>query len=288
MSSLGTSSSRNARRRGFTLTELAVATTVSALVIAGSVRLFVSQRITFSALKEVNTMNQSLRVAMDMVASDIRSAGYGLPKADIKSWVTWVAGVTGAVTVVQGPSGSADAVHLVGAFDGPTASIAANATRGDTTLLLKPGQGALFDTTKKKVIYLDSSETARITAVNGDQLTISTSPTANAGLRGNYTTNATVELVKVLTYSWRDSLTAAPKDQFLKRWDNLSATGADWQQMLAGNIEDFQIASSGKTFNVSISIVGRKTNPDPMYVDPTKGDHYRRTTCEVDVRSRQP
>ena len=49
-----------------------------------------------------------------------------------------------------------------------------------------------------------------------------------------------------------------------------------YHQPVAENIEDLQISQSGNSINVSLT--ARIAKPDPDYIHPTYGDHYRRYT----------
>lgn len=272
-------------RAAFTLSEMLMAIGLSALLIAGMVVFFVNQRRASNAMAQVNDMTQSLRIALDAVTADLRTAGYGAPIINIATWVPWVSGVTSAVSVVQGASGSADIMYLVGAFDDPAGTLSAASAAGSTTITLQSGQGAKFDTSKKKVIFVGRCENARIVSISGDTLTVSVDPTASGfGLRYAYPDGTPVELVQVVTYSWGNDY--APYGQYLKRWENIGTVANEWQKMIASNIEDFQITGVGKRYSISIS--GRTGQMDPWYKDPVKGDHYRRTQMSINCQSRQP
>jgi hypothetical protein len=236
-------------------------------------------------MQQVNDMNQTVRVALDTVSADLRTAGYGAPIINIGAWVPWVPAVTGPVSVVQGTSPSADIMHLVGAFDDPVAFVGAASSPGATILQLQSGQGSQFNTARKRIIYIGRCETARIVSIADDTLTVSVDPTSSGlGLRYAYPIGTPVELVKVVTYSWGNDY--APYGQYLKRWDNDDVTIVEWQKMIASNIEDFQITGAGKRYVVSMS--GRVANMDPWYTHPTRNDHYRRTTVAITCQSRQP
>lgn len=269
---------------GFTLVELMVAAAISALVVAGMVTLFVTQRAALSAMQQLNEVSQNVRTASDQVVTDLRNAGYGAPRTSISSWITWVSGITGRVTVVQGSGSNSDILHIVGALDPPCAFLAATSSANSITV--NSGQVTNFNTTDRKIIYIGRTESARITAISGNTLTVSTSPTAAQDLKFRYATNTPVELVKVITYSWGDASSQYPHTQYLKRSDNITTYAAEWHKMLANSIEDFQIAGSGGRF--TITITGRTRLQDARYVDPVKGDHYRRISYSMDTVVRQP
>lgn len=61
---------------GFTLVELMVALAVGSIIMAAVMTAFHSQHETYVAQGQVVEVQQNARVAMDMMVSDIRSAGY--------------------------------------------------------------------------------------------------------------------------------------------------------------------------------------------------------------------
>jgi prepilin-type N-terminal cleavage/methylation domain-containing protein len=62
--------------RGFTLIELLVAMALGLLVLGAVISVFVSQNRTNAAQQEVAYAQQNVRAAMDLMARDIRGAGY--------------------------------------------------------------------------------------------------------------------------------------------------------------------------------------------------------------------
>lgn len=279
-----TRTGRTGARAGFTLAEMMVAASISVLVVLGLVRMFTQQRVAHRAMQQLNDTSQSVRTALDQVAMDIRNAGYGAPRGSFSSWITWVAGITGPVTVVQGSGGGSDIVHVLGAPDPPCAYLAA--TSGLTSITLQSGQATNFNTTDRKIICIGRTEPARIVSIAGDVLTVSSSATSLNSLKFRYAAGASVELVKVITYSWGDGSSAYPYTQYLKRWDNVAPVGAEWEKMTASGIEDFQISGIGTEY--TITLTGRTAKKDLMYRHPTKGDNYRRVTYSVAATVRQP
>jgi type IV pilus assembly protein PilW len=62
--------------RGFTLIELLVAMALGLVVLGAVLKVFVSQNRTNAAQQEVAYAQQNVRAAMDLMAREIRSAGY--------------------------------------------------------------------------------------------------------------------------------------------------------------------------------------------------------------------
>lgn len=281
----------NARqtRGGFTLTELMVASTISSLLVLSLVNMFVQQRRAYKSMQLINEMEQNVRVAADMVARDTRMAGYGLsmPLGTLSSWITWVSGISNYVQIVQGAVGGRDRIHLVAAAEAPVGALASAAAAGSTTLTLASGEGARLNTYNKKVIFVGKTESARVVSISGDTLTISTDATASGvGLRYSYPAGAVIELIKVITYDWKNDPYNYPYVPHLRRDDSTGSFSYEWQKITASHIEDFQANST--TGGVAIAITGRSSRPDANYLHPQVGDRYRRRTVEMECRIRRP
>jgi len=273
-------------RRGFTLTEVIISSLLSVLLVGAVAALFVSQRVTVWRQRQLNEMHQNLRVALDMLVRDVRMAGYGVPCTNIASWIDWVWGQTNAVTVVQGAgAGDPDEVSIAAAFGDPVSSLAAAAGEGATTIDVAAGTGWRFNTSDSKMIFIGRMETARVVAVSGDELTISTHPTtAGNGLAYSYPAATPIEQVQVVTYYLDTSSTNFPYQPYMMRDDNLGLLTNDLQKMVAVGIEDLQMTV--QTNKVTIEVHGRTEAPERGYTDPDKGDHHRRRTLATAIRPR--
>lgn len=64
------------REKGFTLVELLIVMAVGSIVMAAVMTSFLSQHKSYIVQDDVVEMQQNLRVVMEMISSDIRSAGY--------------------------------------------------------------------------------------------------------------------------------------------------------------------------------------------------------------------
>lgn len=248
------------QEQGFTLIELLIAMTIALVMITAVSSAFISQRKTYAVQEQISEMIQNGRAAMGMLTSELAMTGYGAPTSYISNWIDWVSGVTmdSNPKIVDGGSGS-DIIHMAACFDGPAGSLSVAASEGDTSITLGSGEGSKFNTSTKKVISIYGLESAVVTGISGDILTIDTDPTTTGpqGLKNVYEIGDPVSVVKVISYS-------IVQDQdgsyILKRNENLGAG----RQPLAENIVDLQITRVDDTIEIN-PLTAQTDKPDPNY-----------------------
>ncbi|MBF0498139.1 MAG: prepilin-type N-terminal cleavage/methylation domain-containing protein [Deltaproteobacteria bacterium] len=69
---------RHGKQRGFTLIELMVALALSGIVTGGIYTVYITQTRNFAAQEQEVEIHQNARFALDMLAKDVRMAGYGV------------------------------------------------------------------------------------------------------------------------------------------------------------------------------------------------------------------
>jgi type II secretory pathway pseudopilin PulG len=271
---------------GFTLLELIFASAISAFVVLGITALFLLHLKDFRRQKMIRELQQNMRFAADAVARDVRMAGYGIAvrPSDLSQWIIWVTNFTTNPKIVQGATATAPD-RLIVAAAAPAATLAAAAAAGSTTLQLQSGQGANFDTARRRVLFVGRSETVRVTGVAGDTLTISASPTtAGPGLRCAHPAGAPVERVDTATYFCSRGTPFGAAEPFLARDDGSGPFTNDWQAMIACGIEDFQLVV--RPYGIGLQLTGRCLEADPQYTDPVTRDHYHRITLNTEITPR--
>ena len=246
--------------------ELMVALALTGIVLISIYNLYATQSRAYTVQEQVADMQQNARVALNILSSHIRMAGYGQP-----AW-TNINGSTvtyNGIRVTDGGTGNPDIIDIVGCIDKPPGTLAAGgAAVGDTSLTLKSStEAGRFNTTTKCDIFIGERENAKVTNVSGATLTIDTDPYSggNKGLVFSYPVDTNVCLVKRVTYT----ITNAN----LTRDQN---TGAGAQQ-IALNIEDMQ--ASFAIPRVTLSIIARTKTQDRDY-------GYRRMTINSDIIAR--
>jgi prepilin-type N-terminal cleavage/methylation domain-containing protein len=132
------------KQKGLSLIETMVALAVGGIVIAGVYQTFTAQHKSFTVQEEVFQAQASTRAVMDLVARDIRMAGFGAP-----AWA--VAGLTNRVTIDQ--TSPAD-FTIVGVFGGPVAKLSNPANMGQNQIDLDSiGQSLGFTAGDNLLIY---------------------------------------------------------------------------------------------------------------------------------------
>jgi prepilin-type N-terminal cleavage/methylation domain-containing protein len=114
------------RQKGLSLIEMLIAMVIAIVVIAGVYRTFAVQQKSFVVHEQVAEAQQNVRAVMDLIARDIRMAGFGMP-----GWA--VAGVTNRIRIDQ--TSPAD-FTVVGVFGSPIAVLDQNVNIGDTQISL--------------------------------------------------------------------------------------------------------------------------------------------------------
>ena len=135
--------------KGFSMVELMVVLVIAGIVIAGVYRTFTAQQKTFVVQEEVSEAQQSARAVMDVIARDIRMAGFGAP-----AWA--VAGLTNGIRVDQ--ASPAD-FTIVGVFAGPIGKLSNAATIGQNQIVINT-LGQNVDLTKDDNLLIFESDRA--------------------------------------------------------------------------------------------------------------------------------
>ena len=276
---------------GFTLVEVMVASFISISMLGGLIAIQYQQQIVHNAQRQMTEIRQNTGFAMDCVLRDIRMAGYGLqvPPLELDTWVHWIDDFTTNPKIIEGANGAPDKLVLIAAWDSPVAVLASGSVTGDTSLAVSQLDTTpnLFNTNNRKIIFINKTETARITGISGSGsnlvLQISTHPTQNAGIHRSYPAGSQIELVLGVTYEWKPANTSSSiSHPYLTRRDEATADepGGLWE-VSANCIEDFQVVPTGQERELKVEITGISPDVDGRYVDPNYGDHFRRRTLRA-------
>ena len=273
---------RNTKEAGFTLVELLVTLAITLIVVASLSSTFVFQQKAYDTQQQINEMVQNARAAMDLMSSEMMMTGYGVTSTALSTWLNWAPGVTfvNYPVVIEDGTGAlgSDIIHAAGCFDGPAATLTADASAGDTTISVS--NGSEFNTNDKSNICINGIDRAVITGISSDTLTIDTDPgtAGNQGLSNDLTAfdasgNPIVDIcvVKIISYEIVQETDGSGDTVYtLKRNENLGAG----KQPMAQNIIDMQasqVTASGAVLGVDINPLTAETDKaDPDY-SPNSG-----------------
>jgi len=263
------------RVAGLSLVEMMIAIVVLSLVSIGVIGYYQSLRRAATTQELSASVEDNLRLGLDILATSLRGAKYGVPSTGLSAWVDWVTGFTADPLLADGGTGTPTPYHtlkVANCTSRPVAKLSADANEGSTTLTLADDNAPIndipdnisddFDLTKNRgLIYIGDNESAKITAVNSaTRITIDTDPATpgNAGLSRNYLTGTPICRVDVVTYSV--SIPTGQSTGRLIRNDNQGNT-----MPVADNITDLQITSvtGGIKPAYQITLTGRSSRRDP-------------------------
>lgn len=209
---------RKNNSRGFTLTEVLITVTLLGLVLGTVCQIFLSQAEANKTQSKVLRGQQGLRMALEIIARDFKSAGYPLGDhpfgPDLSIWVPnsflpkapQIVIPQGAVTVTPGGS-EPDLLSLLLVLSGesnPTV-LAQETWAGDTSIKLSltasetNGQYNLSD-----MIYIGKpAERALVRGISGSTLIIDTDPVepGNQGLKKAYSPGTEVGEISLVSYA---------------------------------------------------------------------------------------
>jgi type II secretory pathway pseudopilin PulG len=246
---------------GLSLVEMMIAIVVLSLVSIGVIGYYQSLRRAATTQELSTSVEDNLRLGLDILASSLRGAKYGVPSSGLSTWVDWVAGFTANPQLTEGPSGTPDTLTVASCTPMQVAELAADADAdADLTTLTLEDSHAPINDSNRSLIYIGDEESARITAVTGAQITIDTdlSTAGNQGLTRNYKVGTPICRVDVVTYSV--SIPAGQPTGRLIRNDNQGNA-----MPVADNIIDLQITqvTGGIKPAYRITLTGRSSRKDP-------------------------
>lgn len=269
-------------RTGFTLIELLITIPLAVVLLLAVIQTYIACGRLMDSQRIKNNLAGSVRTGMDYLTRDISMAGYGLRDCQetLAQWITWVGNVTN-VFIIRNNDTTPDRVTVAGAY-ARVSSLAEAAGAGAAAIRVPSNTLSSFNTTNKCLIYIGRSELARITAIAGNTLSISTKPTTAGGLCWSYPSNAPIELVQVITYS----VTNQVRSNYLIRSDAAVpsvyyGSYVPWDNILATDISDLQLSKTN--MNVYITLKGTSAEVDRNYIDPVLHDNYRRINLSAEV-----
>jgi prepilin-type N-terminal cleavage/methylation domain-containing protein len=93
-------------RRGFTLIELMIALTISALLVGMILSIFTRMSTAYRTQQYVADLQRTLTAAHDVVQHDVRQAGFGLPDGWKRAAASWCGRPSRSATTRRRPTSS--------------------------------------------------------------------------------------------------------------------------------------------------------------------------------------
>lgn len=179
---------------GFSIIEFLIGIFLSSILLLVGIDALTSQDKVFYTQTDIAESQHHLRIAMKRISRDIMMAGAGRP-----TWTT----INGNDNLDFSIRYAGGVLDIVGCLDAPLGQLAGSIGAGSTTITLKTGEGARFNTNTRSDIRLGDGENAKIVGISGDTLTIDTDIgiSGNQGLSYTYNANTEVYLVKWVSYS---------------------------------------------------------------------------------------
>ncbi len=193
--------------RGFTLVELLVSIAVMAFVMAGAGGLYLAHKNAQTAEDLSQTLDAQLRLGMDVIMFDLRSAGYGvssLPNSNMAAWIPWVSGMTADPLITTGSDANhPDTISIALCTSQPIGTFAAAYTAGASTFTIDTAGAAAVNTANMRLIYINDGELAQVSAKSGTTITPDTNPTVSGpqALTKSYNIGTPICRVDAITIS---------------------------------------------------------------------------------------
>jgi len=257
---------------GFSLIELLVTFAMLILVMGSVYSLFASNHKAYSVQDQILERDQMILACNELLGREARSAGLKVDMNGSSGKLGTVAQMISSsflpaspapitvtlnngdypIKITQGTETSPDAVTIIGAIGDKTnpTQVANDPAIGDTVITLKlTAVQTQAGYSVGDVIYIgEEVENAKITAVNGNQLTI------NPPLTRNHAQWAEVGKLSVISYEIFTTGTV----KSLKRKENSGSFEA-----VGENITDLQATQTGN--NTNIVLTGQTAHPDSSY-----------------------
>jgi type II secretory pathway pseudopilin PulG len=281
----------NSGSGGFTLAELLIAVTITILAMAAVYTTFIAQQRSFSAQDQVSETDLSSKIAFDMIARDIRDAGFGYPVVDNPS----INYVTGVLNINDGGGvNNSDTLTLIGGYR-LIATLQNDVSVGSNQITINYTGSVKFNKTNRSNLSIEGVTFASISDctldINND-CSGTAALTLDRSLDKPFPAGRPVYLVEDITYrvvtatgsNCNNSATGTTCLERVRWINNSSST-----ETLVNNIDDFQIAqldqdSDGTPDRLRITLLAR-TAAEDLNLEPSTKPYYPSITIEGNTTS---
>ncbi|MGE0823624.1 MAG: PilW family protein [Candidatus Binatia bacterium] len=241
------------RRAGFTIIELLVSILVTSIMMAAIVSAFAAQNRAFVQQDNIAEVEENLRTGMLLMSDALRSAGYGVPTANLSTWLQGYPGAWGSSLPVLFTTPSAGkALSIVSCTSAPVATLTADAPVGATSLTVN----STSELATNRAIWINRAEFLRVTGVSGSTITVDSNPlvSGNQGLSRVYYAGAPICRLDVT--------------QFVL----ITATGEMWMYVngtslgnIVEHLSDIQFTAETIGKRYRLDLTGKTTDIDTGY-----------------------
>ncbi|MBI5327109.1 MAG: PilW family protein [Deltaproteobacteria bacterium] len=237
------------KQQGFSLVELLVAMVVASIVGMAGYVIFSSSSWSYKVQEDVSEVQQNVRVATDMLAKDIRLAGFGLPDPPF-SLTIGSQTFTSPITVTNSSTGP-DTITVVGiGFEAGTLLIGAatdcnNSGTGKICLDSVESANNFFGSspsyvynTDKKYISLNGTTFIELSITQTERTSAKLTLETPSALDINYPDGTTVYIIQAITYTINTALTGCSATNPCLARQDLAGNNT----VFASGIEDIQFA----------------------------------------------
>ncbi len=281
--------------KAVTLIELLIALVISAILIAGIYRVYISQQRSYASQEQIADMQQNVRVAINRMLREIRMAGFGGKNENTggNNDIINVFGNVNGFTNIVNPANDVtvdgithDQITVVAAFE-QIATLEENVPAGSNSFKVNFTGNTRFDKTWRKYVCINGRNNYVIKPSDGDTLELE-----NGSFNENHSAGEPVFLVMAIQYGLR----MADGKPVLFR--NLyPGTGGSQRVTVAENIEALQFryvlvdssevdmpADPKQIRGIRVNITARTQMSDPQIKE---GGGFRRRTLNtyVDLRN---
>ena len=261
-------------KKAFTLIELLIAMSMAALVAMAGFQIFSTTNVTFQVQEAVGEAQQNARVALDVLARDIRMAGFGLPDPPFSLTIGSSGALEAPITPSDGGATETDSITILGiGYEAGTMLKGTNTDCNGRALskiclnnvdAFKASDGS-FKASRK---YINVNGTRFIELSDSQPELSSNKIHIKEPLDKDYDDGTDIFIIQAVQYSIVDdepssSPPCTPSSPCLKSLDYTELRGSD-RQTLAENIEDLQFAfgvDSNRDRKIDTSVT-------PPYNDP--------------------
>ncbi len=296
--------------KAVTLIELLIALAVSAILIAGIYRVYISQQRSYASQEQVADMQQNVRVAINRMLREIRMAGFGGKNentggendiiktfGNVNGYINIVNPINDASTIRGDNVGDSDEIVVISAFE-KLGRLDQNATAGATTVTVSYDGGTTFNTGVRRYLCIGGKDNYTVTNVSGDGTVLEISP----NLRKDYNVRDSennliipetpVFLVRAIKYGlrWRGSVPVLFRDLYPN-------TGSSQRDTIAEYIENLQFryvlidgsesdapGNPKEIRGIRVTITARTQMSDPQ-IQGAGGFRRRTLNTYVDLRN---